>query len=224
VPATLLATIDQLLALDPDDAGVERLQHVAESLLKDALRSAGRAGVEAQIATLASRYSVQPSQAHACMWRVVLAPPYVLELWCNPPLAPFIAALSYRRGNPTDTKARIAAAKRQAEFYHRYEALMGTRDRLSADDTLVALVGDFEADVNNGGFSQYLANKGMAEAREALAALLTIGAKRTARWLESAVAAGANSPSLEVLDAAFQAKPDDLASLVIRHLKRAGKR
>ncbi len=224
MPVTLLATIDQLLALDPDDTGVERLRHLAESLLMEALRSAGRAGVESQIATLESRYSVQRSQAHACMWRVVLAQPYVLELWCNPPLDPYIAALSYRRGSPTDTRARIAAAKRHAEFYRRYEALTGTREALSADDALVARVGDLEADVSNGGFSQYLTNNGMDVAREALAALLAIGAKRTARWLESAMAAGAESPSLAGLDAAFQAKPEDLASLVIRHLKRVAKR
>jgi hypothetical protein len=43
------------------------------------------------------------------------------------------------------------------------------RRRLPPDDRLVLLVGELEADVNNGGFSRYLDNKGRRRARAALA-------------------------------------------------------
>lgn len=88
----------------------------------------------------------------------------------------------------TPRQRRIHAG--QEAFYARYmavgqKAYRDPRYRLTPDDRLVLLVGELEADVNNGGFSQYLDNKGRRRARAALAALQKVGARKTARMLES---------------------------------------
>ena len=62
-----------------------------------------------------------------------------------------------------------------------------TTKRPSAADRLVRVIGDLEADVNNGGFDQYLSNKGRPQARRAAKCLRSIGARRTGRLLESAL-------------------------------------
>ena len=85
------------------------------------------------------------------------------------------------------------------------------------------MVGELEADVNNGGFGQYLENKGEVRAREALRHLSTIGAKRTARWLTAALAPTADPSGLEKLDQQFFAKPEDLASLAMSYIEKAVK-
>jgi hypothetical protein len=90
--------------------------------------------------------------------------------------------------------------------------------RLSRDDRLVLLIGELEADVNNGGFAQYLDNQGRRRAGAALAALRTVGAKRTARMLEQALAPGASSDRLSALADRFYAAPEDLPLLAGRHV------
>jgi hypothetical protein len=74
--------------------------------------------------------------------------------------------------------------------------------------------------VNNGGFGQYLDNKGLERPQEALRHLEAIGARRTARWLSSALEAGADSAALDRLDDQFFNKPQDLPSLVMRNLSK----
>jgi hypothetical protein len=91
---------------------------------------------------------------------------------------------------------------------------------LAPDDRLVQLVGEFEADVNNGGFGQYLSNKGAARAREALACLSAIGAKRTTRWLTSALEGRRGQDGLARLDQQFCEKAEDLASLAMTYIRR----
>ena len=91
---------------------------------------------------------------------------------------------------------------------------------LSPDDRLILLVGELEADINNGGFSQYLHNKGEARAREALSCLSEIGARRTGRWLAAAIEAGADADDLGRLDQQFYDKPEDLASLAMIYVSR----
>jgi hypothetical protein len=114
----------------------------------------------------------------------------------------------------------------QQAFYARYLAVgqRAYRDsalRLSADDRLLLLVGELEADVNNGGFAQYLSNKGGRRARAALAALRAIGARETARMLERALAPGAAPALWSALDDRFYEESEDLAALAARHLKLA---
>jgi hypothetical protein len=89
--------------------------------------------------------------------------------------------------------------------------------RLSALDRRLLLVGELEADVNNGGFSQYLNNKGRRRARSALAALTAIGARKTAAMLEEAMAPGVSEARLSALDDRFYKVTEDLAVLAVRH-------
>ena len=118
-------------------------------------------------------------------------------------------------------KARHAIQER---FYQRWLDVgqrayaSRARVRLSPPDRLVLLVGELEADVNNGGFDQYLGNQGRRRARLALAALERIGARRTAALLRAALDPAATSRKRDALDRRFYAVPEDLAVLVMRHL------
>jgi hypothetical protein len=126
-------------------------------------------------------------------------------------------------------RQRAVHALQQA-FYARYMAV-GARayrrpaPRLSRHDRLVLLIGELEADVNNGGFAQYLDNKGRRRAGAALAALHAVGARRTARMLEQALAPRTSATRMSTLDDRFYAVPEDLALLTGRHVGlRAEKR
>jgi len=115
----------------------------------------------------------------------------------------------------------------QDRFYARYNQVgpagaSRMARRPSAADRLVRVIGDLEADVNNGGFDQYLCNKGRAQARRAAKCLQSIGARRTGRLLESALGLPPNSPQFERLDKAFYRSSEDLPSLVMRHLENHG--
>jgi hypothetical protein len=154
-----------------------------------------------------------------CMWRVTIPAPRVLEVWFTGGDDPVVAALSYRVGAPWGSKAQKKAAKLQAEFYRRYERLPS--GALAPDDRMVQLIGEFEADVNNGGFGQYLGNKGEARAREGLAGLSAIGAKRTARWLRSALEGDGGEDGLARLDQQFYEKAEDLASLAMTYINQS---
>jgi hypothetical protein len=128
---------------------------------------------------------------------------------------------------PAPPKLTPSQLKRHAEqkrFYDRYmqigqKAYRDPRYRLSALDRRLLLVGELEADVNNGGFSQYLSNKGRRRARSAIAALKAIGARKTAAMLEQAMAPGVSEARLSALDDRFYKAPEDLAVLAVRHAK-----
>lgn len=110
-------------------------------------------------------------------------------------------------------------------FYARYMAA-GQRayatppQRISRDDRRILLVGEFEADVNNGGFSQYLGNKGRARAARTAATLREIGAKKTAAMLDAALQASSDEAALSRLDDRFYRGAEDLALLSMRALER----
>jgi hypothetical protein len=220
--------VDRLLTLPPGSPEARQHQQAIEHLLMAALRAGGRGAGEALVESLVPHgLGLERLDALPCMWRVRIPPPRVLELWFTGAEGPIVAASSYRVGAPWGTTAQKRAAKRQAAFYARYESLgpvaAAPGAALSEEDRLIKLVGEFEADVGNGGFAQYLENKGVERARMALAALGAIGARRSARWLSSALAAGKGSADLERLDKQFCLKPEDLASLVLRHLDRRTK-
>jgi hypothetical protein len=212
--------VDRLVTCTPGTAEAEAQQHAIESLLMAALREGGRAEGEQLVGSLAGGYALERLDALPCMWRVVIPLPRVLEIWFTGGEHPVLAALSYREGRPWGTKAQKRAAERQAAFYKRYAAIDPEAAALSPDDRMVLSVGELEADINNGGFGQYLDNKGEARAREALKHLSTIGAKRTARWLTAALAAPADRGGLEKLDQQFLARPEDLASLVMAYIEK----
>jgi hypothetical protein len=218
---SLPALVGSLVALAPGTAAAERAQHAIEGLLMDALRSGGRVAGEGLVESLeAHGYALERIRALPCMWSVAVPRPRVLEIWFTGGNDPVVAALSYRLGEPWGSPAQRRAAKLQAEFYERYERMAPEDGTLSPDDRLIQIVGEFEADVNNGGFGQYISNKGEARAREALARLSAIGAKRTGRWLASALEDRGDAEGLARLDQEFYEKAEDLASLVMTYIKR----
>jgi hypothetical protein len=220
VASALLPTlVERLLTFSPGSAAAEEQQHAIESRLMAALRSGGRLAGEELVASLVLHgYTLERLDAMPCMWRVAIPPPRVLELWFTGGDDPVVAALSYRVGRPWGTKTQRRVAKLQAAFYQRYERL-DPQGVLAPDDRLILLVGELEADVSNGGLGQYLSNKGEMRAREALACLSTVGAKRTAQRLESALGTGAEGIALERLNQQFCDKPEDLASLVMTFIR-----
>ena len=109
----------------------------------------------------------------------------------------------------------------QEAFYARYleagrRAYASPPRRISAPDATILLVGELEADVNNGGFSQYLHNKDRRRANRALKALRLIGARNTALLLERALAPQATEQILHKLDARFYRGRENLALLAAR--------
>jgi hypothetical protein len=75
---------------------------------------------------------------------------------------------------------------------------------------------ELEADVNNGGFAQYLDNKGRRRAGEALRALRRVGARATARLLEDALRPELPQAARRRLDDRFYEGREDLARLAFR--------
>jgi hypothetical protein len=112
----------------------------------------------------------------------------------------------------------------QEAFYARYNAAAERAyatppRRISAEERRILLVGEFEADVNNGGFSQYLSNKGRARAKETARVLSAINAPKTAALLNRALAS-AEDADLGALDDRFYRSREDLATLSMHALDR----
>jgi len=126
---------------------------------------------------------------------------------------------------PKVPPAQRALHALQQAFYERYLEVgqrwyqgIGPR-RLPRVDNVILLIGELEADVNNGGFSQYLDNKGRRRARAALAALRTVGARKTAEMLEAAMSPGVTEKRLEALDRKFYRGPEDLAGCTMEWVR-----
>jgi len=218
---SLPALVDSLIAVAPGTPAAEQSRHAIESLLMNALNSGGREAGEKLLESLVAHgYALERLDALPCIWRVPISSPRVLEIWFTGGDKPVVAAVSYRVGKPWGSKAQKKAVKLQAEFYRRHELLALSDGALPPDDRLIQLVGEFEADVNNGGFGQYLSNKGAARAREALECLSAIGAKRTTRWLTLALEGRRGKDGLARLDQQFSEKAEDLASLAMTYIGR----
>jgi hypothetical protein len=119
------------------------------------------------------------------------------------------------------TRHRRAIAALQREFYDRYTAAGRVAyatppGRLPPSERQILLIGEFEADINNGGFLQYLDNKGRRRAAAARGILIRIGANRTAALLGEALAPGTSEDRLRELDGLFDRTREDLAVLTIR--------
>ena len=112
----------------------------------------------------------------------------------------------------------------QDAFYARYNAA-AERDyatpprRISAADRQILLVGEFEADWNNGGFSQYLSNKGRRRATAALRALEDVGANKTAELLRQALSAADDDAARQKLDDRLHRTREDLAVLAMKRAR-----
>ncbi len=113
------------------------------------------------------------------------------------------------------------------------EAAVGYR-KLKAGERLALCLGEFEAEVNNGGFSQFFLNSAGDHAEDTLAALRKVGAKKAAGFLAEAMAlfpggappreraarerlvpalVEAHGAALEALDARYQRKAEPIAFL-----------
>jgi len=132
------------------------------------------------------------------------------------------SSIEYRRQRRLSAWEKQLADVHRA-FYARYDEVASRAYRagggraLSRADHRLLLVAELEADVNNGGFGQYLHNKGRRRARSAVAALRAVGARRTQRMLEAALAPGVSEKRLARLDDRFCQSPEDLAALVMSH-------
>lgn len=114
-------------------------------------------------------------------------------------------------------------------------------DSLTKTEQAFVLVWELEAEVNNGGFSQYFFNRGGGHALATIAALEAIGAHATSQILRRAVRLfGQGGPSLDQasrqrqpealpdggdedfmsMDAAFYEYPDDLSNLLAEHVRK----
>jgi hypothetical protein len=214
--------IRRILSVAPGDPSLVAEEHAISHLMIVALRE-GRVAGEKLVESLSDDgFVLERIDGLPWMWRVRTTPPRVLELWFTGVDKPVIGSLSYRVGKPWGSPRQRAALKRQAAFYTRYVSLGSRRDeaRLTPHDRVVLLVGDFEADVNNGGFARYLDNKGVVTARATLRALTTIGAKRTATLLSAALKPPDDQDALDRNDGKFHEKAEDLASLVMRYVTR----
>ena len=204
----------------------EKVRRQAEALLRQTVAAGGLAAAERLVKALNGRghdFALAPQQwKNYRGWREELADgEHVLELHFASNSSYTSASVRYLY-RPRRTARQRAAQELQKRFYQRYmdigqKAYRDTNYRPSTIDRRLLLVGELEADVNNGGFSQYLANKGARRARSAVAALKAIGARKTAAMLEQAMAPGATAARLSALDGRFYKAPEDLAVLAARH-------
>ena len=83
--------------------------------------------------------------------------------------------------------ARIVAAERPYEIWNAFIAfVLDDPSRMtSLEQRAASLVSRYDSEVQNGGHLQYLSNKGIVEAREAVDGLRLIGAPRHAELLET---------------------------------------
>jgi hypothetical protein len=218
----------QLVALKPGGRPAEKLRAELTHLLMRIVRTKGLPGVRRLVKRLTSTTSLDPVFASGSVraWRHTVAD-RVLVLQTITGRSMKNATLLYSQAPRTPgPKARVRQ-NLQDRFYARYNQVgpageSRTTRRPSAADRLVRVIGDLEADINNGGFDQYLCNKGRPQARRAAKCLQSIGARRTGRLLQSALGLPPHSPQFERLDEAFYRSSEDLPSLVMRHLEKHG--
>jgi hypothetical protein len=220
--------LDRILALlertSPGSRRAQELKCEAEHALMRALQAGGVRAVERLVKELdAGARRLEPKRMRAGIraWRESLAGgARALELHVGADRSYKFAYLLYLEV-PKLTPAQQKAQALQKRFYDRYmevgqKAYRDPGYRLSPTDRRLLLVGELEADVNNGGFSQYLGNKGRRRGRAALAALEAIGARKTAKLLARALESKSDK-ALAALDDAFYKAPEDLAVLAARH-------
>lgn len=214
--------LNRLTRLEPDSTAAKAVRRQAEQAMRQILKQDGIRGIRRLVKDLNARgRHLEPVRMWAGLhaWREQSGE-RLLQLHAGSNRIYQFAHLRYSAA-PKLTRAQRERDAMHKRFYDRYmaagqKAYRDPRYRLSAVDRRLLLVGELEADVNNGGFSQYLANKGSRRARSALAALRAIGARKTAAMLEQALQPGA---ALSRLDGRFYKAPEDLALLAARHAK-----
>ena len=209
----LLSALSQL---KPRTRATIPLLAKGERTLLKALQSGGLRAAEKLVAALNAkgrRFGVERLKG-VRIWHEVLADGRIFRIQVGVSPGFKYSSLRYlppEKPAPPPTERDLLHKRfyeRYMEIGQKYYRNPGTR--LSPADQRLLLVGELEADVNNGGFSQYLDNKGRRRARAALRALKAIGARKTAAMLEKAMA----SPS------GFYEVPEDLALLSVRRAAR----
>ena len=219
----LFETIDALTPLLPGGAAADREGGVCQRRILACLEPGGVRAASRLLAALKRRYPQSEAQSQGTfrLWRLVSEDPRrALDVTMHS------GGIYFSYGileEPSPRKKRRYAV--QDRFYARYLEVgqraypRGSAVRLTPHDRLILLVGEMEADVNNGGFDQYLLNKGRRRAKAALAALRTIGARRAAGLLEAALDPGTTSEESNALDSRFYKLTEDLAVLAMRHVE-----
>ena len=218
--------LTDLLSLEPGSPAAERRRSELEHRLMQLVLADGLPGVRRLVRALNVSRLYEPVFARGSVraWRSVVDDK-VIELQTNTGRFIKSASISYSQHlRPSSGPRERARQSKQEQFYARYDAVGPAGrlppSRLSPDDRLVRSIGDLEADLNNGGFAQYLMNKGRSQAARVLRQLCSIGARRTAALLDSALRHPTDPGQFDRLDAAFYRQPEDLASLVMRHLAK----
>lgn len=217
-----------LVRLKPGGRPAEKLRAELTHLLMRIVLAEGLPGVRRLVKQLTSTAPLDPVFASGSVraWRHTVADRVLVLQTLTGRTMKNATVLYSQAPRPLGPKAR-ARQDLQDRFYARYNQVgpagaSRMARRPSAADRLVRVIGDLEADVNNGGFDQYLCNKGRPRARRAAKCLQSIGARRTGRLLESALGLPPDSPQFERLDKAFYRSSEDLPSLVMRHLEKHG--
>lgn len=226
--------LNRLAAVKTHSAAARQLRARAERALMRIVKSGGKGAADAAIKAVrigTQRLSRVENVARVTSkWRANIGTrtPVVLEVWFA--AGQFLQATNVQYGAPPEpvvSPAQRARHEAQEAFYARYMAIgqrwyrwRGPR-RLPTWDNRILLIGELEADVNNGGFSQYLDNKGRRRARSALAALRAVGAVKTVSMLTAALAPGVTQKQLDALDTRFYKVPEDLAVLAMRRVRKA---
>lgn len=227
-PARWASLLRKLTVLRPRSPEARAIEARLERLLMGIVGGGGLRAVDRAIAAVNARgrrLALVGKHAAGRKWREELVEGRTLEIDVIAGQIYRSTHVEYRRvRKPRLTPRQRTIQALQEAFYGRYTAVgqrayRDPRYRLAPADRLVLLIGELEADVNNGGFDQYLGNKGRRRARAALAALRAVGARKTASMLAKAMAPRATPEQLSALDARFYQVPEDLAVLAA---KRAG--
>jgi Domain of unknown function (DUF4375) len=224
----LLGTCSQLVAMPPESASANQLRADFEHTLMRLLAGGGLRKTE-QIVRDLTRSGlplalVDKRPGHRSWTGIV--PPRNAELRIT-----LTANRLFRTSHvswramlpPASTPPQTVISSLQAAFYTRYMAA-GARaystppGRLAPVDRLILQVGEFEADVNNGGFQQFLGNKGKRRAQATLRALRKIGAGKTLRLLATALKPSAKEAVWARLDRQYDRTGEDLAVLAMRYV------
>lgn len=212
-----------IMSARPPHAAADHARLRLERLLMRVMNTAGLRGVE-QVMRGARVPDLEPIEHLAGMRRWIAAvPEHHAELLVSVSSSQaFKSASVVWLALPQQPRTKREKERKQLQdrFYARHMAA-GQRAyavpplRISAADGQILLVGELEADVNNGGFSQYLDNKGRRRAAAALHALERIGAVKTAALLRAAIASASDDAALQKLDARFDRSREDLAVLAM---------
>lgn len=226
----LAGLIDRLLRQAPRSAKANELRHHISNQFMRTISHGGQRAAERTIAALRSRgYAFEPIQQPAPIrgWKHSVPEASGASRVLTVTTQATRHIRSSHAAYAIERPLRLTKSQREKQllrevFYADYMRI-GQRvyrarlaPRLSARDRTILLIGELEADVNNGGFDQYLGNKGRRRAGSALKALDAVGARATARLLASALEQPGNAEHLGLLDARFG--KDDLPVLVMRHL------